>query len=86
MPAKDRYHDVVKRALIKDGWIITREQVALIIGKRRLFVDIQISKLGETDAALIEVKTFQQPDSQVEAFANALGQYLLYETALRYIG
>lgn len=32
MPAKDRYHDVVKRALIKDGWTIDNEQVTLTIG------------------------------------------------------
>ncbi|NWF68880.1 MAG: hypothetical protein HXY40_07330 [Chloroflexi bacterium] len=31
MPAKDRYHDTVKRALIKDGWQIAGEQTTLIL-------------------------------------------------------
>ncbi|MFN7462557.1 MAG: element excision factor XisH family protein, partial [Pseudanabaena sp.] len=25
MPAKDVYHDAVKNALIKDGWVITAD-------------------------------------------------------------
>ncbi|MBA2605278.1 MAG: fatty-acid oxidation protein subunit alpha, partial [Acidobacteria bacterium] len=29
MPAKDIYHDTVKRALIKDGWKITAENLHL---------------------------------------------------------
>ena len=29
MAAKDIYHDVVKQALIKDGWIITDEPLTL---------------------------------------------------------
>jgi hypothetical protein len=36
MPAKDRYHAVVVRALIKDGWTITDEQVAVILGELRI--------------------------------------------------
>jgi len=34
MPAKDHYHDSVKRALIKDGWTIDGEQVAFIGSER----------------------------------------------------
>ncbi|BAZ05127.1 XisH protein [Calothrix sp. NIES-3974] len=29
MPPKDLFHDIVKRALEKDGWIITHEQLPL---------------------------------------------------------
>ncbi len=29
MPAKDIYHDVVKQALIKDGWTITDDPLRL---------------------------------------------------------
>ena len=31
MPAKDRYHDMVKRALIKDGWTV----VKIMVRRRR---------------------------------------------------
>jgi hypothetical protein len=36
MPAKDRYHDVVVRALRKAGWTILEEQVALSMPRRRV--------------------------------------------------
>ena len=39
MPAKDYYHDTVKRALVKDGWIITREQVLFVIADRHVRID-----------------------------------------------
>ncbi|MCP5029653.1 MAG: fatty-acid synthase, partial [Actinomycetia bacterium] len=29
MPAKDLYHDVVKNALVKDGWEITHDPLTL---------------------------------------------------------
>ena len=29
MPSKDIYHDTVKKALEKDGWLITKEQLKL---------------------------------------------------------
>ncbi len=29
MPAKDIYHDTVKKALIKDGWKITHDPLKL---------------------------------------------------------
>ncbi|GAK60597.1 hypothetical protein U27_00494 [Candidatus Vecturithrix granuli] len=29
MPVRDMYHDVVKHALIKNGWTITKEEIVL---------------------------------------------------------
>ncbi|MFN7527862.1 MAG: element excision factor XisH family protein, partial [Dolichospermum sp.] len=40
MPAKDIYHDVVKNALIKDGWTITADPYYIIYGKLRLVADL----------------------------------------------
>jgi hypothetical protein len=57
------YHDVVVRALEKEGWSIDEEQQALDIGKRKLWVDLSISKPDETRVGLIEIKTFQYTDS-----------------------
>lgn len=82
MPAKDRYHDTVKRALIKDGWTIAREQAALKIGKRFLSVDIEAAKADPTIIILVEVKELDDVSSPVEALANALGKYILYRLIL----
>ena len=79
MPAKDRHHDTVKRALIKDGWIIDDEQVAFIGSERQIVIDLQISKEGQ-GIILVEVKGFQP--SMVEALANAIGKMLIYRYIL----
>ncbi len=43
MPAKDLYHDIVKNALIKDGWTITHEPYNL---NNELFSRILMIDLG----------------------------------------
>jgi len=83
MPAKDRYHDTVVRALIKDGWAIEDEQFTLTVGKRNLWIDIEASKGQPRLIILIEVKELTDVDSAVEALANAVGKYELYRLALR---
>jgi hypothetical protein len=45
MPAKDIYHDCVKKALEKDGWTITNDPFKLKWGFRELFVDLGATKL-----------------------------------------
>lgn len=45
MPAKDIYHDCVKKALEKDGWTITNDPFKLKWGIRELFVDLGAKKL-----------------------------------------
>ena len=82
MPAKDRYHDAVKRALVKDGWMITGEQVKLRIGNRRLWVDLQATYPNENRIVLIEVKGFESSASPVEALESAVGQYVVYQATL----
>ncbi len=34
MPARDIYHNHVRNALIKDGWVITDDPLRLRIGKK----------------------------------------------------
>ena len=85
MPAKDRYHDTVARALRKAGWTITSEQFALVIKKRRLWVDIRAEKDNEALAILVEVKGFENTPSPIEYLANAAGKYSLYLGALDYL-
>jgi Holliday junction resolvase-like predicted endonuclease len=65
MPAKDRYHLTVVRALIKAGWNIVEEQYKLMVGERRLWIDIQAAKAEQTQIILVEVKGLENSLSAV---------------------
>lgn len=88
MPAKDIYHDCVKNALIKDGWLITHDPLSLKIGKKDIFIDLAAEKLLAAEKQgrkiAVEVKSFVGI-SEVEDLKNALGQYILYEKILQRI-
>src|SRR5687768_12025535 len=84
LPAKDRVHDVVVRALEKDGWKVIRQQVKLGIGERRLSVDIYAEKSTDRLAILVEVKGFENIPSPMDYLANSVGQYVLYRVVLDY--
>ena len=86
MPAKDRYHDVVVRALQKDGWTIIAEQVALSMPARRLWIDIRAQKEAQNALILVEVKGFETLASAVAYLADAIGQCVLYQAILEYVG
>ncbi len=85
MAAKDIYHNVVKIALEKDGWIITDDPLRLTIGSRSVYVDLGAEKLfaaeKEGRKIAVEVKSFINP-SPVNDLENALGQYILYSKIL----
>ncbi len=82
MPAKDRHHDIVLRALIKDGWKIIDEQVKVIVEDRYLFIDIEAQKISDNAIILVEVKELDSTAAQLEALASAVGKYFLYRAAL----
>ena len=86
MPAKDRYHDVVVRALQKDGWTIIAEQIALSMPARRLWIDIRAQKEAQNALILVEVKGFETLASAVAYLADAIGQCVLYQAILEYVG
>jgi hypothetical protein len=86
VPAKDRLHDTVIHALIKDGWTIVEEQYSLrLSSKRRLWIDIYAAKASERLAVLIEVKGFEDRASPIDYLADSAGKYVLYQTALEYL-
>jgi len=85
VPAKDRYHDTVIHALAKAGWQITAEQVAVIIEKRRLWIDLRAQNEAEQTVILVEIKGFENTPSPIEYLANATGKYVLYRAALDYL-
>src|SRR5579859_6517936 len=77
MPAKDHYHDIVVRALQKDGWRIQTEQALLGLEERHIWIDIEAFKGIVSNTILVEVKGFEQP-SQVEELMVAVGKYVVY--------
>jgi hypothetical protein len=85
MPARDFYHDVVKSALIADGWTITDDPLVLQWGTKDLFVDLGAERLlaaakgGQKIA--VEVKSFAGA-SVVTELERALGQFILYRDIL----
>jgi len=83
--AKDIIHDSVKKALIKDGWIITHDPLFVRIKGVQMYIDLGAEKFigAEKDGQKIavEIKSFQGTSAIVE-FHAALGQYLNYQQAL----
>jgi XisH protein len=87
MSARDAYHDVVRTALIKDGWRITADPLTLKFSTRyKLQIDLAAEALvaaeKENQLIAVEIKSFLSP-SNVSEFHGALGQFINYRIALR---
>lgn len=84
--AKDLFHNVVKTALIKDGWQITEDPLFLKVGGVEFFIDLGAEKLlaaernGEKIA--VEIKSFINTSS-IADFHLAIGQFINYRVALK---
>jgi hypothetical protein len=85
MPARDIYHETVKTALQKDGWLITHDPLKLSWGGKDLYVDLGAEQLIAAEKAgrqiAVEIKSFLG-DSEVDDLEKALGQYVLYHAVL----
>ncbi|MEM9220705.1 MAG: XisH family protein [Cyanobacteria bacterium P01_F01_bin.150] len=85
MPARDKYHDAVRQALIKDGWTITNDPLHLKWGRKDMYIDMAASQLlaaeKEKRKIAVEVKTFGGR-SEMDDLEKALGQYILYVDVL----
>ncbi|NJO52721.1 MAG: fatty-acid oxidation protein subunit alpha [Leptolyngbyaceae cyanobacterium RM2_2_4] len=85
MAAKDIFHDAARRALEKDGWLITDDPLFLRFGGLEMYIDLGAERLlaaernGEKIA--VEIKSFISPSATSE-FSTALGQFLKYQLAL----
>ncbi|MGE0884072.1 MAG: element excision factor XisH family protein [Blastocatellales bacterium] len=85
MPRADVHHETVKRALIKDGWLITRDHLNVRYGGLHVQIDLAAEKGAGIESnlkAAIEVKVFEGK-SFVNNFEKAIGQYSLYRFLLR---
>jgi hypothetical protein len=88
MPRKDRIHDAVSNALIKDGWTITDDPYFLKYDDEDLFIDLAAERLLAAERAeqkiAVEIKSFigRSPINDLE---NAFGQHALYLSVLKKI-
>lgn len=86
--AKDRFHDVVRTALEKEGWKITADPYAINVDDVDFEIDLAAEQLLaaelEDQKIAVEVKSFISP-SNVSEFHTALGQFLNYRDALELI-
>lgn len=81
MPRKDAYHDIVKVALVKDGWQITDDPFLIGFRGTVLFADLGAEKTvgfqRRRSKISIEVKVLSEP-ARFTKFECAVGQYVVY--------
>jgi XisH protein len=86
MPARDIFHDAVKAALQKDGWIVTHDPLTVDLTDGQLQIDLGAERLiaayKDKQRIAVEIKSFIAP-SAISEFHTALGQYLNYRVALK---
>jgi hypothetical protein len=85
MPAKDIYHNTVKNALIKEGWIITNDPLHLKWGQKDMYVDLGAKQLlaaeQGTKKIAVEVKSFVSA-SEIVDLKSAIGGFFLYRALM----
>lgn len=79
--AKDRFHNVVKIGLEKEGWNITADPYEINVDDVDFEIDLAAERLlaaeRENQKIAVEIKSFISP-SNVSEFHTALGQFLNY--------
>ena len=82
MSAKDIFHEVVKRALQKDGWQITHDPFSISVGGVNMSIDLGAERLiaaeRQGEKIAVEVKSFLERASAISEFHTALGQFINY--------
>jgi hypothetical protein len=86
--AKDRFHNIVRNALEKEGWEITDDPYEINVDDVDFEIDLAAEELlgaeREGRKIAVEIKSFISP-SNVSEFHTALGQFLNYRDALEKI-
>jgi hypothetical protein len=85
--AKDIYHEIVRQALEKDGWVVTDDPLTLLSREEGgLQTDLGAEKILTAEKGLtkiaVEVKSFINP-SIVHDFLKAIGQYQGYSVVIK---
>ena len=86
--AKDRFHNVVRTALEKEGWQITADPYEISIDDVDFEIDLAAEQLlaavRENQKIAVKIKSFIST-SNISDFHTALGQFLNYRDALAVI-
>ncbi len=86
MSARDTYHEIIKNALIKEGWTIIRDPYTIKYEEIQLFADLLVDRTLEIERngeqIIVEIKSFIGRSPMGE-FETALGQYIIYRTLLK---
>lgn len=86
MAARDAFHESVKQALIKDGWIVTHDPLVIRFDSIDFYIDLGAEKLIAAEKSgvqiAVEIKSFLST-SIVSEFHTALGQFLNYRFVLQ---
>jgi len=88
MSAKDKYHDLLKQALLNEDWKITHDPYVIGLQGVNYQIDLGAEKViaaeKENKKIAIEVKSFLK-ESIVSEYHTALGQFLNYRIGLEEI-
>jgi hypothetical protein len=83
--ARDIFHENVKQALEKEGWIITNDPLSFKVGSVSVQIDLGAERLiaaeRGNDKIAIEIKTFGSL-SFITALYEAIGKYIIYRNVL----
>ncbi|MEM8638509.1 MAG: XisH family protein [Cyanobacteria bacterium P01_G01_bin.54] len=86
--ARDRFHNIVRTAIEKEGWQITADPYQIEVNDVDFEVDLAAEKLLAADLGdrkiAIEIKSFIG-SSNLSEFHTALGQFLNYRNALELV-
>lgn len=85
MPAKDLFHQAVRRALEKEGWLVTHDPLHIELPDIEVYIDLGASRLiaaeRESKKIAVEIKTFLGTSTVFE-FHLAVGQFVNYRFLL----
>ena len=83
--ARDKFHNIVRVALEKDGWQITDDPLSLKSGEVEFEIDLAAEQLiaatRNNQKIAVEIKSFIS-SSPTSDFHTALGQFINYRDAL----
>ena len=84
MPAKDKVHQPIRKAIEKDGWEITHDPYRIVLEGESIYADLCAEKLqgdNKLQVIVVEIKGFEVR-SLIHALEEALGQYRIYRKIL----
>jgi XisH protein len=80
MLARDFYHDAVKSALLKDGWMISADPYKIDLYEN-LEVEQPMAAERQGQKIIVEIKSFVGRSLMID-FHQAVGQYMMYRMLL----